>query len=418
MKNFIGLFVTFILFSSKVLCLGIGADSVVFVNYGASAGFGQESFPQIVLGMPKGAGPTMGSLDVLTLGDDGHITLFFQDEIMVDGPGPDLAVFENPFFISGNPNVAFVEAGIVEISVDGDSFIMHPFDFRPDFTPGNIGKFVGMAGVHPVFSNDGVPDSRNPDSSGGDFFDLDSVGLENARFVRVTDVGSSVYDTDGDLVIDGSFSGGFDLDAIVAIHWTDAANPFMVTEAKAVSDTEIVVCFSKSLVSDSSLPLEYFKLDSISLTSGDTILVVDSTTLMLVLHTTSALGSTMPILTVSQYIESQTGENLLNRYNKQVEKYFGISEICDFRVNKVKIITYPNPSFGKVMFSTNIEQGKPYTIDIFNITGRKIHTINANSNKVLWNTCTKSGEKLVSGYYICKLNTGGKNAICKMLLFR
>ncbi|MCK4307516.1 T9SS type A sorting domain-containing protein [candidate division WOR-3 bacterium] len=414
MKSFWELFLVFMLFSSRVLCLEIGADSVVSINYGANAGFGQDSFSQIVLGMPKGAGPTMGSLDVLSLGKMGDITLFFLDEIMVDGPGYDLAVFENPFFVGGDSNNIYLEVAFVEISAEGSSFIPYPFEFDSTIHPvGNPARYKGLAGVWPVNSNEGVPDPRNPDSSGGDFFDLSEVGLENARFVKIIDAGDSIYDGGWD-----KGAAGFDLDAIVAIHWTDASNPFMVTDAKAISDTEIIVHFSKSLASDSIFPLEYFKLDSISLTSGDTILVTDSITLILVLHATPSLGDTMPVLTVSQYISSQTGENLLNRYDKQIEKYFGISEVCDSRINTIRIAAYPNPSFGKVMFLANIEQGKPYSIDIFNITGQKVRTIYANSNKVLWDTCYESGREVATGYYICKLNTGGKNALCKILLFR
>lgn len=414
MESFGRLSLALMLCASKALCLGIGADSVVSVNYGANAGFGQDSFPQIVLGMPKGTGPMMGSLDVLSLGKNGDITLVFLDEIMVDGPGSDLAVFENPFFIGGNSNNIYLEVAFVEISTEGSLFIPYPFEFDSTIHPvGNPARYKGLAGVWPVNSNEGIPDPRNSDSSGGDFFDLSEVRLENARFVRIIDAGDSIYDGGWD-----KGAAGFDLDAIVAIHWTDAANPFMVTDAKAISDTEIVVHFSKSLASDSGFPLEYFKLDSIPLISGDEVLVSDSITATLILNTTPSLGDTMPILTVSQYIGSQTGENLLNRYDKQIGKYFGISEVCDSQVNIAKITVFPNPSFGKVMFLVNVKQEKTYSIDIFNITGQKVHTINANSNKVLWDTCAKSSEKLASGYYICKLNTGGENAICKILLFR
>ncbi|MCK4251338.1 T9SS type A sorting domain-containing protein [candidate division WOR-3 bacterium] len=384
---------------SMAHCLEIGADSVVSVDYGVNAGYGQSNFPQIVLGVPMGAGGGQGSLDVLSLGDAGEIILMFEDEIMVDGPGPDLAVFENPFFIGGDSNNIFLEVGFVEISADGNSFIPCPYTFDSTIQPvGNPARYQRLAGVWPVNSNNGIPDPRNPDSSGGDFFDLAEIGLENARFVRIIDAGDSIYD--------GGWSSppsaGFDLDAIVAIHWTDANNPFIITNAKAVSDTEVVVSFSKTLAFNASFPLEYFKLDGVPLLSGDTILISDTTTLILVLRQTPLLENTMPILTVSQYIESQTGENLLNHYNKMIKKGSGQNSI----------MAYPNPACSRVMFSIILQDTGTYTIDIFNIAGQKVHTINSSSLQISWEP------EVGAGCYFCRLKKGEENAFCKIVLLK
>src|SRR5262249_40050503 len=59
--------------------------------------------PGIVLGPPGNATPTTGSLTVLSLGRGGRITLEFTDNAIVDGPGPDFIVFENPFFCTAAP---------------------------------------------------------------------------------------------------------------------------------------------------------------------------------------------------------------------------------------------------------------------------------------------------------------------------
>jgi hypothetical protein len=61
-----------------------------------------------------------------------------------------------------------------------------------------------------VFSS---PDSgisaTDPSVAGGDAFDLATLGVRRARFVRVRDSGSNYYSAP---------SGGFDLDAIAVVH--------------------------------------------------------------------------------------------------------------------------------------------------------------------------------------------------------
>ena len=401
---------------STALSLEIGADSVVSVNYGENAGFGQAMFPQIVLSMPMGGGSSHGSVHVLSLGKAGDITLCFLDEIMVDGPGYDLAVFENPVIIDTFGNI-YLELSFVEISAVGDSFIPYPYDVDTTILPvRNPERYHGLAGVWPVYSYNGVPYPLNPDSSGGDFFDLAEIGLENARFVRIIDTGDSIYDMGSDMPI----AAGFDLDAIAAIHWTDATNPFMVTNAAAVSNTEILVCFSKHLATETGFPLEYFELDGIPLMSEDTVLVSDPTTLKLVLNTTPPLGDTMPILTVSQYIGSQTGENLLNRYSEQIEEV-GISEVHVSQLNTPSITAYPNPAFNHVSFSINAGNKKTTAqLTIYDVAGRLVRTLPIANHPLstIWDTRDESGKKVATGCYICKLTGGMGNAFCKILLFK
>jgi hypothetical protein len=59
-------------------------------------------------------------------------------------------------------------------------------------------------------------DPTDPSVSGGDSFDLADVGLAWAAYVRITDPGAAIPDP-GNLVPPGT-SGGFDLDAIAAVH--------------------------------------------------------------------------------------------------------------------------------------------------------------------------------------------------------
>jgi len=184
------------------------ADAVVSFTPGAHAGFGAENLPDVVLGPPVGGGDLQGSLDVVSLGDGGTITLAFRDNIICDQPGPDFTVFENAFHAGALVGPLFIEVGIVAVSQDGEHFVTFPYDPH---------TFAGLAGQTPVYSNpDNGIDPTDPAVSGGDHFDLADVGLPWAAYVRITDPGDAIPDSGSR--IPAGISGGFDLDAMAAIH--------------------------------------------------------------------------------------------------------------------------------------------------------------------------------------------------------
>ncbi|RKH94434.1 cell surface protein [Corallococcus sp. AB038B] len=179
------------------------ADRIVSFSPGTGAGFGQSQLPGIVLGAPQGDGASSGSLDVLSLGSNGVIVLEFTDIAVTDGPGVDLLVFENAFLKpSGKP---FAETGVVAVSDDGVTW--HEFPCASSDVANN---YPGCAGVTPVYSHpaNGIP-ATDPSVAGGDGFDLASVGLTRARFVRIRDSGANGY---------AGTSGGFDLDAVAVVN--------------------------------------------------------------------------------------------------------------------------------------------------------------------------------------------------------
>jgi hypothetical protein len=178
------------------------AAAVVEFDPGPGAGFGQEGLPCIVLGAPRGAGSRAGSLDVVSLGAGGAITLRLGIAA-VDQPGPDLLVFENPFVLGAGPDT-FAEPGQVEVSEDGETFQAFPCD-ADDREAG----YPGCAGVRPVLAGPGAPeiDPTEPTAAGGDAFDLAELGLDRASFVRITDRAGT----------GGGMSSGFDLDAIAVV---------------------------------------------------------------------------------------------------------------------------------------------------------------------------------------------------------
>lgn len=195
----------------------VGIGGVVRARYGEGAGLGQDALPAVIQGGPHGRGVGGGATDsVLSLGVGGELVVDFGAHEIVDGPGPDFIVFENAFLINGVPCQPHAEPALVAVSVADsaeESFVEFPCDLT--VTEGDAQRerwpFPGCAGVHPVLANVGASctDPRDPVHAGGDAFDLASVGLARARFLRLRDAGRGKL---------GEQSKGFDLDAIVLIH--------------------------------------------------------------------------------------------------------------------------------------------------------------------------------------------------------
>lgn len=170
---------------------------------GATVGQGPDEFPDRVLGGPRGGGCCAGSTDVTTLGNGGWVVLEFDGTVIVDGDGPDFLVAENPFWIGGEESRVFAELATVSVSDDATTWVEFP-------CTATRSPFGQCAGWRPVFASVDRPDDDPFDATaaGGDAFDLADVGVERARYVRVTDR----PDLDGDL------DGAFDLDAVTVLH--------------------------------------------------------------------------------------------------------------------------------------------------------------------------------------------------------
>lgn len=181
------------------------ASHIVAFTPGEGAGYGQDRSPDIVLGPPRGGGHTRGSLDVLSLGIGGEITLELE-RAAIDGPGDDLVVFENAFFAVGGPTATiFAEPGFVSVSEEGATFV--DFPCVPEAP-----SYAGCAGAHAVYADGalGPVDLTDVERTGGDRFDLGTIGVARARFVRIRDSGVGPRF--------GGSSEGFDLDALGVIH--------------------------------------------------------------------------------------------------------------------------------------------------------------------------------------------------------
>ncbi|PIR21617.1 MAG: hypothetical protein COV45_02425 [Deltaproteobacteria bacterium CG11_big_fil_rev_8_21_14_0_20_47_16] len=193
-----------------VNCKDIGAipfvNQIVSYVVGSGGGANENNLPQVIQGPPQGGSVIMGSTDTFSLGDKGQIIVAFNHCPIADGPGTDFIVFENAFYAGGNPNAVFSEPAIVGVSMDGVNFTDFPCDLN------NSPNYPGCAGTHPVLSNptNGV-DPLDPQTAGGDPFDLAAIGVQKVKFIRIIDQGLTPFKG-----INGT--NGFDLDAIAVVH--------------------------------------------------------------------------------------------------------------------------------------------------------------------------------------------------------
>jgi hypothetical protein len=178
------------------------------------------SMPGIVEGPPVGGGSDHGSTDVVSLGNGGSIVVSFGPNAIVDGPGPDFIVFENPFWIDGNPSGVYAEPGEVSVSDDGatwQSFPCTPTD-DPSASDGTGTEppYGACAGWHIVYSSpaNGISPLA-PATAGGDAFDLADLGVKHARYVRIVDMTREACPDAG---ADEPTANGFDLDAVAIVN--------------------------------------------------------------------------------------------------------------------------------------------------------------------------------------------------------
>lgn len=187
---------------------GVYIDTVISFKPGTGQSIGQggEYFPENIFGPPSEIAsynvPASSPEQVLSLGMGGEIIVSFKNHEIIDRPGVDFTIFENAFL---NPasNRIFAEPGLVSVSYDGVNYLDFPIDSL---------TLESCAGTNPTY---GTADPFNPDSSGGNSFDLADLGLEKVRFIKIKDITSIL--TPGHPYYDPILS-GFDLDAVAAIN--------------------------------------------------------------------------------------------------------------------------------------------------------------------------------------------------------
>ncbi len=184
-----------------------GIDTVLSVRWGIGQDFGREFFPQNIYGFPDtNARAEAGSADprqICSLGLGGEIIIGWKNAVLVNRAGADFTIFENVFLKFDNR--PFAEPARIAVSKDGVNFIEFPFDSL---------TLRGCAGVSPTIGNRQSCDSR---VSGGDSFDLATIGMDSIRFIRIRDISAWLLSRTNHPLWDPTIS-GFDLDAVVGIN--------------------------------------------------------------------------------------------------------------------------------------------------------------------------------------------------------
>lgn len=207
----------------------------------SSNGYGSANMPFNVLGPPDGRStfsPANLPNQVLSLhaskSGGGSIVLEFTDNIIEAGDGLDFTVFENVFFEGGDPNRRFMEPAVVEVALFEGQWFRFPSQVNPPASGEPNLKLPayyaqGFAGVNASTGDD----PTDPARSGGDSFDLGTLGAQDLswiRFVRLRATGDRVLVDSKGLPIQhiddpaykplsGTGSSGFDLDAVSAVNY-------------------------------------------------------------------------------------------------------------------------------------------------------------------------------------------------------
>ena len=204
-------------------------DSSIFIGWASDISItrGPMNILEPSLGLTNYGSAIDGSFiadnNVISLGDGGQAIATFAEAI-VNGPGPDFAVFENGFANH------YMEVAFVDVSSDGinysrfESISETPTDVQIDnFSYSDCRYLYNLAGKYRVFF--GTP------------FDLEELSgtagldINHITHIKIIDVVGSItpdtgsYDSQGNIINDPYptpfESGGFDLDAIGVIHSTN-----------------------------------------------------------------------------------------------------------------------------------------------------------------------------------------------------
>nr|MBC7612345.1 T9SS type A sorting domain-containing protein [Pseudopedobacter sp.] len=197
---------------------------------------------------------------VVSLGDGGRAVVTFKHAV-INGSGPDFAIFENGFLTD---SAAFLELAFVEVSSDGEHFFKFASVSNVDTLPqlnyyGGIdaskinnlaGKYIGLYGTP---------------------FDLEELKMEqglNVNYIthiRITDVVGSVQNLYGtkdsrNRVINDPWptpfaSAGFDLDAVAVLHEDKTTSLQTINPQNEIAIYPIPVCGNSTFYIQSDQPI-------------------------------------------------------------------------------------------------------------------------------------------------------------------
>lgn len=90
------------------------------------------------------------------------------------------------------------------------------------------------------------------------------------------------------------------------------------------------------------------------------------------------------------------------------------TSVSNYRVSDVDMIGYPNPFSDQATIQFKLERSSNVSVDIFDITGKTVRSINAGSFAAGENSIVIQREDLNSGIYLLKLNAGTNSSIMRI----
>ena len=146
-----------------------------------------------VFGEPNGLGTDSSSSDIVVLGDDGLI-LGFDDKRCINAAGTDFVVFcASTYRITDKPSDFDTASwrnmtpSRVSVSIDGINWVEFPATENTAYEIYDPRRYEGYwAGINPTIANSANDFYVEFGSAGGDRFDLAVVGLEEARYIKIT----------------------------------------------------------------------------------------------------------------------------------------------------------------------------------------------------------------------------------------
>ena len=238
--------------------------------------------------------------NAVSLGDGGTATLTFAQPIS-NGPGPDFAVYENPY------NDSFLELAFVEVSSDGERFVRFPAtSLTPTETQVN-------GSIDPTMIHNLAGKFRVGYGTPFDLAELsDSAGIDinSITHVRLVDVVGTInpayatYDAFGHMVNDPYptndtiwGSGGFDLTGVAVLAHTTAGIGDMASTTVTVypnptsSTLNISGCRSRHAemydmtgqkVAQWDIPSDHHQISTAGLTTGIYVLRIDGQSIKII----------------------------------------------------------------------------------------------------------------------------------------
>jgi len=185
-------------------------DTVYWFYPGTGQNLGQDSgyFPKNIFKLPDTIAsevvPSSSPADICSIGLGGEICVGFKDFEVVDLEGPDFTIFENAF-VNPVTKKVFAEPAVVSVSADGVEFIDFPWDYE---------SLEGCAGTKPT---NGKGNPFDPSESGGNSFDLSTIGLKKIKYIKIKDICNLILN-DKNHPFYSPLLSGFDLDCVVGIH--------------------------------------------------------------------------------------------------------------------------------------------------------------------------------------------------------